>query len=236
MNTKIKYSICVANLNMGKTIVKALSSVLDNLDETFEMVVVDDGSTDDSHVRLEELKKKYSNLRTVYLSKDKRRTLAETRNISIVEAKGEYCLMHIDCDDYWYPYLTDFVEVFHLVQKLHTEDILLKGHQVNMGKKDFLLENGPYKFGHMVEDRDMWFRFAKIKRLVPIDHVIFRSRMPLSRKQKFQKKFQKKNLNQNLKKLVFLPVAKKKQVCLEVVAEGQLTIQQEEVADAKINK
>jgi hypothetical protein len=58
-----------------------------------------------------------------------------------------------------------------------------------MGKKDFLIKNGPYKFGHMVEDRDMWLRMAKLNALVPLEHVIFRTRMPLSRKQKLQKKF-----------------------------------------------
>ena len=189
LSNHVKYSICVANLNMGGTIEVALGSVLSQLDDRFEMIVVDDGSTDDSLECLMRLQSKYSVLRVVKLEKNPRRTLAETRNISVLEAKGEYCLLHIDCDDYWFPYLKDFVEVFHQVQRLHTDDILLKGHQVNMGKRDFLLKNGPYKFGHMVEDRDMWFRFAKMNALVPIEHVIFRTRMPLSRKQKFQKKF-----------------------------------------------
>jgi glycosyltransferase involved in cell wall biosynthesis len=187
--SKFKYSICVANLNMGNTIIQALSSVLDALDQRFEMVVVDDGSSDDSIEKLELLKSKYANLRTIYLEKDKNRTLAKTRNISVEAAEGEYCLMHIDCDDFWYPFLMDFVKVFHLIENVKKTDFLLKGHQVNMGKKDFLIKNGPYKFGHMVEDRDMWLRMAKLNALVPLEHVIFRTRMPLSRKQKLQKKF-----------------------------------------------
>lgn len=186
---KYKYSICVANLNMGNTIERAVSSVLDSVDERFEMIVVDDGSTDSSIEKLESLKLRYSNLRTIYLEKDRKRTLAETRNISVEAANGDYCLMHIDCDDFWDPYLVDFVRVFHAIEEIHPGDFLLKAHQVNMGKKDFLIEQGPYKYGHMVEDRDMWLRMAKLGSLIPLEHVIFRHRMPLSRRQKLQKKF-----------------------------------------------
>ena len=174
---------------MGNTIERAISSVLNSVDERFEMIVVDDGSTDSSIEKLEALKLRYSNLRTIYLEKDKKRTLADTRNISVEAANGEYCLMHIDCDDLWEPYLVDFVKVFHAIEEIHPDDFLLKAHQVNMGKKDFLIAHGPYKFGHMVEDRDMWLRMAKLGSLIPLEHVIFRHRMPLSRKQKFQKKF-----------------------------------------------
>lgn len=187
--SKFKYSICVANLNMGNTIIEALSSVLSSVDESFEMIVVDDGSSDGSIQKLEILKSKYPNLRTLYLDKDKTRTLAETRNISVAAANGDYCLMHVDCDDFWYPFLMDFVKVFHLIEKIKKSDFLLKGHQVNMGKREFLIKNGPYKFGHMVEDRDMWLRMAKLNALIPLEHVIFRTRLPLSRKQKLRKKF-----------------------------------------------
>ena len=183
------YSICVPNLNMGNTLEAALISVLSQIDSRFEVVVIDDGSTDDSKEKLEKLKASYPNLRTKYLQKDSSRTLADTRNISVREARGDYCLLHIDCDDIWEPYLLDFVSVFHDIEKLLGKDVLVCGHQVNMGKKSFLLKHGPYKFGHMVEDRDMWYRLASINRFIPLDHVVFRNRMPLSRKQKWQKKF-----------------------------------------------
>ena len=174
---------------MGNLINKALTSVLDQLTEDFEMIVVDDGSTDSSLRELEKLKLKYPNLRTLYLPKDKKRTLAETRNISVREAKGKYCLLHIDCDDFWEPYLLDFVKVFHLIENTIKSDFLLKGHQVNMGRKEFLVKHGPYKHGHMVEDRDLWHRMARIQALVPLEHVVFRKRLDLNKKQKLKKKY-----------------------------------------------
>ena len=49
MNKKTyKYSICICNYNMADTIDKALISVLDQVDERFEILVIDDGSSDDS--------------------------------------------------------------------------------------------------------------------------------------------------------------------------------------------
>jgi len=186
---KVIYSICVPNLNMGNTLEAALGSVLNQIDERFEVIVVDDGSTDDSIAKLEELKLKHPNLRTRYLEKDSSRTLAETRNISVREALGEYCLLHIDCDDLWEPFILDFMKVFHAIEGLLQEDVLLSGHQLNVGKTSFLLQHGPYRYGHMVEDRDMWYRMAQINKYIPLEHVVFRTRMPLSMKQKLQKKF-----------------------------------------------
>jgi len=183
------YSICVPNLNMGNTLVEALTSVLAQLDSRFEVIVIDDGSTDDSLEKLEGLKVIFPNLRTLYLERNPGRTLAETRNISVKEARGDYCLLHIDCDDIWEPYILEFVKVFHSIEKLLNENVLLCGHQVNMGKREFLLEHGPYKYGHMVEDRDMWYRLGLIGKYIPIDHVVFRHRMPLSTKQRLQKKY-----------------------------------------------
>jgi glycosyltransferase involved in cell wall biosynthesis len=185
----VKYSICVPNLNMGNSLVSALSSVLSQLDSRFEVIVIDDGSTDDSLVKLNQLKHRFPGLRTIFLEKDPERTLAETRNISVREARGEYCLLHIDCDDIWEPYILEFVKVFHCVEKLVGEDILLSGHQINMARRGFLLEHGPYKHWNFGEDKDMWYRLGLLERYIPIDHVVFRHRMPLNTRQKLVKKY-----------------------------------------------
>ena len=174
---------------MGKQIGEALRSVLSQIDHNYEMVVVDDGSKDNSINILEELKIEFTNLRTIYLPRDKRRNLAETRNISVENAKGDYCILHIDCDDIWEPYIQDFVKVFHALESIHVKPFLLSGQQINMGKRQFLLDNGPYKNGHMLEDRDMWNRFYNLDALIFLDHVIFRTRMPLTLKQSLKKKF-----------------------------------------------
>ena len=166
---------------MEKTIEKALVSVLDQLDDRFEMVIVDE-STDASREILKDLSNRYSIIRNVFLEPDKKRTISQARNISVSQASGQYCLLHIDCDDIWEPYLLEFVKVFHELEKVFPGDFLLAGQQVNMGKRSFLLENGPYRHGATGEDRDMWMRLAKKNAYIPMNHVPFFTRMPLPKK------------------------------------------------------
>ena len=137
---------------MANTIERALRSVLDQLDDSFEVIVVDDGSKDQSVSILRRLEKEYPNLSVFELERNRNRTLAQTRNISISYARGEYLILHIDCDDYWHPYIKDFVLVYHQIEKFKGPNFLLSGQQINMGNAQFLRSHGPYQNGHMVED------------------------------------------------------------------------------------
>ena len=110
-----KYSICICNYNMDQTIEQSLVSVLDQIDNRYEVLLLDDGSSDNSVLIVKELQNKYHNLRLLSLKRDKKRLLGETRNISIREARGEYVILHVDTDDVWGPFIDDFVSVFHKI-------------------------------------------------------------------------------------------------------------------------
>ncbi len=166
---------------MQNTLEKALTSVLVQLDNRFEMIVVDE-STDESRNILISLSRKYPMLKNVFLDPDKKRTISDARNISVATASGDYCLLHIDCDDIWEPYLDEFIKVFHKLEEIIPRDFLLAGQQVNMGKRSFLISNGPYRNGSTGEDRDMWMRLAKKDAYFPLDHIPFFTRMPLPKK------------------------------------------------------
>ena len=173
----IKYSVCICNYNMADTLEISLSSVLNQLDDRFEVLVIDDGSTDKSVDIIRMLKLKYNNLRLICLQRDKNRKLGETRNISIKEARGEYVILHIDADDYWDPFIVSFVKLFHKLEKLLKKNVLVSGQQINIGKKDFLLQHGPYRNIQRSQDRDMWHRLASIDAYIPVDHMVFRKRL-----------------------------------------------------------
>jgi glycosyltransferase involved in cell wall biosynthesis len=173
-----KFSICIINMNTEDTLEASLRSVLPQLNHEFEVVIVDE-SVDRSREILNGLQNEFPFIRNVFLDKDNKRTIGDARNISIQEARGEYCIMHIDCDDYWYPYIVEFTKVFSSLEKILGKDVLLAGHQINIAKRSFLLSHGPYRNVEHGEDRDLWMRLAKLGLYQPIDHIPFFYRMDI---------------------------------------------------------
>lgn len=180
-----RYSICVCNYNMADTLERAMTSVLDQLDaKLYEVVVIDDGSSDGSLAELGKLAKRYPNFRYVALPRDPKRKLGETRNISIRAARGEYVLLHIDADDQWEPYLHDFVTLFHKIEKAAGQDVHLSGQQTGIGKRDLLLKYGPFANLYRCEDRNLMMKLAKHNVILFLDYRVYRTRMtrPLRKK------------------------------------------------------
>ena len=175
------YSVCMCNYNMAKTISRAVDSIASQLDERFEIVLVDDGSTDDSVSVIHELVAQHPSLRVVTLTRDRRRKLGETRNLSVREARGDYCLLHLDCDDVWEPHIVAWVEVFHQIESAIGSNILLAGQQLHMARRDLLLRHGPYPNIFRGEDRAMYARFGSLGILWFLEHQVFRTRSPLTR-------------------------------------------------------
>ena len=52
-----KYSVCISNYNMSSTLEGSLYSIINHLDNNFEIIIVDDGSNDDSLERLLKIEK-----------------------------------------------------------------------------------------------------------------------------------------------------------------------------------
>ena len=181
-----KYSICMVNLNMKEYLQSSLLSIANQLTDEFEIVLVDGGSTDGSVEILREMSEKIPILKLHELSKGNR-TLGADRNLSIQLAKGEYVLLHIDCDDLYYNHILDWIKIFHAIEECNNgRDLLVKGCHINMAKRKFLLFHGPYRDLYF-EDRDLWSRMHKINALIHFEHKDFVVRMPLSLERKFKK-------------------------------------------------
>lgn len=183
----LKYSICMCNYNMEDTIERSLLSILDQVNEQFEILLVDDGSTDSSVKIVKKLQANYNNLRLIRLRRDKKRKLGFTRNIAIESSKGKVVLLHLDCDDVFGPFLQDFVLIFEKIEQAVGKHILLSGQHINIADRDFLLSYGPYKNIYRGEDRDLWSRLAKIDSYIPFDHIDFVERIPKKLKKKILK-------------------------------------------------
>jgi glycosyltransferase involved in cell wall biosynthesis len=94
-----KFSVLMSNYNYGRYLMAAVDSVLDQTVSDFEIIIVDDGSTDDSPQIIEDLCKKDDRIRGVM-----QRNLGQAigLNRAFAESRGRIiCLL--DSDDLWKP-------------------------------------------------------------------------------------------------------------------------------------
>ncbi len=92
----MKYSIIVCVYNGSSYIDSCLSSLLNQVYPHYEIIIIDDGSTDDSLKRLTSYQKKYKEKITVIHQENK--GLSVSRNEGVKRAKGDY-LLFVDIDD-----------------------------------------------------------------------------------------------------------------------------------------
>ncbi len=102
------FSVIIPLYNKAKFIEETLQSVLDQDFLDFEIIIIDDGSTDDSV----EIVEQFSDSR-ITLFKQKNTGVSIARNNGITAAKGTYMAL-IDADDYWYSnHLTALINQIH---------------------------------------------------------------------------------------------------------------------------
>ena len=93
----MKLSIIVPVYNIAQYLNDCVQSILEQSFHDWELVLVNDGSTDQSPALCEEWAKKDTRIRVVHKANG---GLSDTRNAGLLEAKGEY-IHFLDGDDYY---------------------------------------------------------------------------------------------------------------------------------------
>ncbi|WP_336127584.1 glycosyltransferase family 2 protein [Mesoflavibacter sp. CH_XMU1422-2] len=93
-------SIITPMYNSEKFILKTINSVVNQTYSNWELMLIDDGSTDNTIQIVEDFKQKYSNI--TLLQNPTNLGTAQSRNKGILEAKGDY-IAFLDADDLWKP-------------------------------------------------------------------------------------------------------------------------------------
>ena len=114
-----KVSVIIPIYNRADLLPRAMSSVLNQTFQDFELIIVDDGSTDNTKQVVEEFQKKDKRIK--YIWQENSGGPAKPRNIGIKDSQGEY-IAFLDSDDDWLP------------EKLEKQlEIFEKNRQTNLG-------------------------------------------------------------------------------------------------------
>lgn len=93
---KLKFSIILPIYNVEKYLPKCVESILSQTFTDYEIILVDDGSTDNSPAICDKFAKEHSNIKVIHKVNG---GLSDSRNAGTKISKGEY-IVYIDSDDF----------------------------------------------------------------------------------------------------------------------------------------
>lgn len=130
--TTLLVSVVIPTWNRAEAVCRAVASVLAQTYPALDVVVVDDGSTDDTAERLAAL----ADPRLRVLGHDRCRGVAAARNTGLAAARGDYLAL-LDSDDLWLPEKIARLLAFarrHGYQICQNQEIWMRGgRRVNPG-------------------------------------------------------------------------------------------------------
>ena len=101
---KPQISVVIPLYNKSNHILDALSSVFSQTSLPLEVIIVDDGSTDDSLCKVKQLKSPLITLIT-----QTNQGVSSARNVGVKAAVGDY-IAFLDADDLWLPFFLETIE------------------------------------------------------------------------------------------------------------------------------
>ncbi|PIR72626.1 MAG: glycosyltransferase family 2 protein [Candidatus Nealsonbacteria bacterium CG10_big_fil_rev_8_21_14_0_10_36_24] len=145
----MKVSIILPTYNRAKLIGRAIQSVLTQSFQDWELIIIDDASTDETPRILDEWKKKDSRIKIIRNNVNSYPDISGTLNKGIKQASGKY-IARLDDDDYWIS-----------SEKLEKQVQFLESHPdyVLVGTGVIIVDaNGKELFRYLKKERDVDIR------------------------------------------------------------------------------
>lgn len=126
----VKFSVIVASYNYETLIQRTLKSLISQTFKNFEVIVVDDGSKDNSVKIIESFVRKFNNVKLFTHPGNSNRGLIETIKLGIDKAEGEF-IAFCESDDYWDERHLEFIYstlIEHPSAKIIANEIIIDNH------------------------------------------------------------------------------------------------------------
>ena len=159
--SRTMYSICITNYNTVGTLTRSLNSVLEQLDSSFEVVVVDNCSDDGSLEILENAKSK-GKIRLLV----RKSSRGAGRQAAFEASRGEYVIDQIDMDDFFKPAFMDLIIFYHN----NFEGFLMLANGFLIAPRRLIETLGGWRDLQWGEDRDLWARAANAGKFVYVPY------------------------------------------------------------------
>lgn len=123
------FSVIIPLYNKENYIENTLKSVLDQTFTDFEIIIVNDGSTDNGL----QVAKRFNDSRII-IAEQQNQGVSVARNRGIELSKSDY-ITFIDADDYWYPHFLELM--FKNIKKYPNQSVFAAAIEVETSKKIF---------------------------------------------------------------------------------------------------
>ncbi len=143
------FSILIPVYQVNKYLRQCVDSVLNQTEQDFEIVLVDDGSTDGSEAICDEYATRFPHIIRVFHQENQGLLLA--RRTAIHAARGEW-FVHLDSDDYMLPGALSAIR--EAAEKNNADLVLCKVAYGNAGGVEIIRESDlPFRDGEIFEDK-----------------------------------------------------------------------------------
>lgn len=115
----MRFSVIVPVYNVEKYLVKCLDSIVNQTYKDFEVLVVNDGTKDNSQLIIDEYMNKYPEMIKGFIKENG--GLSDARNYGVQHARGEY-IVYVDSDDFIGQKLLE--KLNDEIKKVHNVDVI----------------------------------------------------------------------------------------------------------------
>jgi glycosyltransferase involved in cell wall biosynthesis len=141
------FTVIIPTYNRAELLREAIQSVLDQTFEDFELIIIDDHSTDNTS----EVVSSFNDNRIKYIMNDRTKGPAGARNTGIFKARGDW-ITFLDSDDIWLPEKLE-VQFKKIQERDETVKFIYAGYAIyDFEKKKEVASYLPEKEGWILKD------------------------------------------------------------------------------------